>query len=142
MTLEPLLQRVAGKHESIKGEECWSLLYEAQGDLWKAIFHRKHEIRLIKKLRKLQPKVADYGPDELVDRLVLLGILYAELNEMRRAARQLREAAALSARKRIRFDSRDLLKAYEAEVRGPKRQGARLTKVKVQCRYRTKQFNR
>ncbi len=43
-TLEPLLKKVANKHETIKGEECWSLLYEVRGDLDKAILYRRKEI--------------------------------------------------------------------------------------------------
>src|SRR5438128_366459 len=60
--LEPILTRVANKHEAIKGEECWSLLHEVRGELDKAILYRKSEIRLIKRLQRIEPGMDDYGP--------------------------------------------------------------------------------
>src|SRR6266404_5257258 len=64
-SLEPVLRRVANKHEAIRGEECWSLLYEIRGNLNKAISYRRSEIRLIKKLQRIMPKPKNYGPADL-----------------------------------------------------------------------------
>ena len=114
-TLEPLLKKVAGKHESIRGEECWSLLYEVRGELDKAILYRKSEIRLIKRLQRFKPRFEYYGPDDLADRLELLGILYRDAGDIRGAVKAVRESKRLCSRHRIRFDSPDLLKEYEAE---------------------------
>lgn len=116
-TLEPLLKRVAGKHEAIKGEECWSLLYEVRGELDKAIFHRRNEIRLIKRLQKIKPRMEDYGPNDLADRLILLGILCKDSNDIRQAIKAVMEAKRICTRNRIRFDSSDLLREYETELR-------------------------
>jgi len=122
-SLEPVLKRVANKHEAIKGEECWSLLYEVRGNLDKAISYRKNEIRLIKKLQKISPKrsyaLKDYGPADLADRWILLAMLYKESNNIREALRALKEAKRICAEKRVKFGSADLLGEYEAEFRGP-----------------------
>lgn len=115
-TLEPLLKRVAGKHEAIKGEECWSLLYEVRGKLDKAILHRRNEIQLIKRLQRIKPKMEDYGPDDLADRLILLAILYKDSNDIQQAIKVVKEAKRICTRNRIRFDSLDLLQEYEAEL--------------------------
>src|SRR5438105_2121216 len=69
-SLEPVLMRVANKHESIKGEECWSLLYEIRGNLEKAISYRRSEIRLWKKLLRITARPTDVGPVDLADRLI------------------------------------------------------------------------
>ena len=116
-TLESLLRRVDSKHESIKGEECWSLMCEVRGQLDKAIFYRRNEIRLIKRLQRFKPRFEHYGPDDLADRLELLGTLYREVNDIRQAVTVLREAKRICLRNRIRFDSPDLLSEYEAGMR-------------------------
>jgi hypothetical protein len=116
-TLEPVLKRVASKHEAIRGEECWSLLYEVRGELDKAIWYRRNEIQLIRRLQRFKPRFEHYGPDDLADRLILLGILYKDANDTRRAIKALRDAKRISLRNRIRFDSLDLLRTYEAECR-------------------------
>lgn len=125
LSLEPVLKRVANKHEAIMGEECWSLLYEVRGDLEMAILYRKHEIRLIKKLQKISPKrsyaLKDYGPADLADRWILLAMLYKDSNKIREAIGALTEAKRICARKRVKFGSADLLGEYEAELRGPER---------------------
>jgi len=116
-TLEPLLKKVDRKHESIRGEECWSLVYEVRGDLNKAIFYRRNEIRLIRRLQRFKPRFEHYGPDDLADRLDLLAILYRDAGEIQHALKALRESKRLCARNRIKFDSPDLLKEYEGEWR-------------------------
>lgn len=113
--LQPLLSKAASKHEAIKGEECWSLLYEAQGDLRSAIRHRKNEVRLIKRLLSSKPRVHDYGPGDLVDRLMLLGILYHDSGLIHQAIAALREAKRICQSHRIKFDADDLLKEYSVQ---------------------------
>lgn len=128
-TLEPLLKRVANKHEVIWGEECWSLLYEVRGELDKAILYRKSEIRLIKRLLKLKPRQDYYDASDLADRWILLGMLHKEANNIREAIRAVREAKHVCVRSRVKFCSNDLLREYEAEMRGgllPVRQSRRL----------------
>jgi len=118
-SLEPVLKRVANKHEAIMGEECWSLLYEVQGDFEKAILYRRSEIRLIKKVQRIDPKMKDYGPVDLADRWILLATLYKDSNKTREAIRALKEAKRICATKRVKFGSADLLEEYEDELRGP-----------------------
>jgi tetratricopeptide (TPR) repeat protein len=119
-SLEPVLKRVANKHEAIRGEDCWSLFYEVRGDLEKAILYRRSEIRLIKKLQKISPKrsyaLKGYGPADLADRWILLAMLYKESNKIREAIRTLKEAKRICARKRVKFCSDDLLGEYKAEL--------------------------
>ena len=115
-TLEPLLKKVDSKHESIRGEECRSLLYEVRGDIDKAIEHRKSEIRLIQRLQQFKSGFEDYGPDDLADRLDLLSILYRDAGDIRQALKAVRESKSLCLRHRIRFDAQDLLNEYEAEL--------------------------
>jgi tetratricopeptide (TPR) repeat protein len=117
-SLEPVLKRVANKHEAIKGEECWSLLYEVRGDLEKAILYRTNEIRLIKKVQRIDPKMKDYGPADLADRWILLAMLYKDSNKIREAIRALKEAKRICTEKRVKFGSADLLGEYEAELHG------------------------
>src|SRR5262249_14883352 len=51
--MEALLKKVAANHETILGEECWSLVCEARGDLARAIAYRENEIRLIHRLHEI-----------------------------------------------------------------------------------------
>src|SRR4051794_29428862 len=51
--LEQLLPKADPGHDAILGEECWSLIYEAKGDLRRAIEYRENEIRLIRQLHEL-----------------------------------------------------------------------------------------
>lgn len=115
--LESLLRKVDRRHESIKGEECWSLLCEVRGQLDKAIFYRRSEIRLIRKLQRFKPSFEHYGPDDLADRLELLGTLYKEADDIQQAIKALRDAKRICSRNGIRFDSPDLLREYESEMR-------------------------
>src|SRR5439155_519509 len=59
--LEKLLPKVDPEHEGIFGEECWSLLYEAKGNLPKAIDYRKNEIRLIRRLHEISRNAPHEG---------------------------------------------------------------------------------
>lgn len=130
-TLEMLLQKVANKHEAIKSEECWSLLYEVRSEFVKAILYRRHEIRLIKKLQKLGARPQGvYDACDLADRWILLGMLYKEANNIREAIRAVREAKRICVRSRVTFGSADLLGEYEAELHGPVRASSN------QCRFR------
>src|SRR6476620_7230992 len=71
--LKPLLEKVANRHESILGEECWSIVSEVEGELARAIEYREQEIRLIQELwRTVTPETRDivlreYGPADLSD---------------------------------------------------------------------------
>jgi len=126
-SLEPVLKRVANKHEAIKGEECWSLLYEIRGNLDEAISYRRSEIRLVKRLQRIAPKSKEYGPADLADRWILLAMLYKESNDLRQAMRALKEAKRICAEERVKFGSADLLAEYEAELRGPARASGNYT---------------
>ncbi len=117
-SLESVLKRVANKHEAIRGEDCWSLIYEVRGELDKAIFYRRNEIRLIERLQKIEPRLKDYSSADLADRWILLGMLYIESNNITQAIRSVKEAKRICVRKRVKFGSADLLSEYEAELRG------------------------
>jgi len=65
-----------------------------------------------------EKKLRGHGPDELADRLILLGILYKEANDIRQAIKAVREAERVCTRNRIKFGSYDLLSEYETEFRG------------------------
>ena len=73
---------------------------------------------MIKRLQGLKPRVDEYGPDDLADRLVLLAILYKESNCIQQAVQTMREAKRLCIRNRIPFDSSNLLTQFEAELLG------------------------
>lgn len=120
--LERLLRSVDPSHESILGEECWSLVYETRGDLSKAIEHRENEIRLMRRLHELARASAedslaleDRGYDDLSDRLDLLATLYHDGGELDRAISLLRESEQLCKAHEIEFDGQDLLDEYLAE---------------------------
>src|SRR5437660_8911079 len=53
LRLERLLKKASPHHETILGEECWSLIYELKGNYKKAIRYRENEIRLIERLQEL-----------------------------------------------------------------------------------------
>ena len=80
--LEPLLKKVSPHHETILGEECWSLVHELKGNYREAIRYRENEIRLIERLHELaagKPNghaiLKRYDHADLCDRLELLAIL-------------------------------------------------------------------
>lgn len=133
--LEKLLPAADPSHEAILGEECWSLVYEARGDLAKAIDHRENEVRLIRRLhdasRNAPPggvALKKYGPDALSDRLDLLATLYHDRGDLDKAVGILQESQRLCEAHGIAFDGRDLLRDYLAE-RGEPRKGSRARAV-------------
>jgi hypothetical protein len=117
--LERLLSKLAGSHDAIFGEECWSLVYETKGDLPQAIKHRANEIRLIRRLHDIARKsvnpqlvLEDYGHDVLSDRLDLLATLYFDSGSVEKALATLRESQQLCQQHGIDFDGADLLQEY------------------------------
>src|SRR5262245_52941725 len=120
--LELLLLQADPNHESILGEECWSLVYEANGNLTEAIKHRENEIRLIRELyaeSKGQPyeKIALEGYDisDLIDRINLLAVLYHDSGDVDKAITLLRGSRSLCIRHAIPFDAEDTLAEYLKE---------------------------
>ncbi len=119
--LEPLLRKVAAVNKAILGEECWSLFWEVNGDLGKAIKHRKREIRLIQELWRSAAEspqkrvlLQGYGPRDLSDRLDLLAILYHDAGDLNKSLRTLKQSEELCAAYRIPFDGREILEEYLA----------------------------
>lgn len=115
--LQKLLQSVDGDHESILGEECWSLVFESLRDAKKAIQYRENEIRLIRRLHEvtsgLESKriaLKEYGTGDLCDRLELLASLYAESNNVDKAVAALQESQRLCHEHRLKFDGQQLLR--------------------------------
>ena len=114
--LEPLLRLHARNHTAIKGEECWSLVFEVRGDLQKAIRHRENEIRLIERLRRLGQATDDYQPRDLADRLDLLGILYHDAGHTQKAIKCLLKSKPVCALSAIPFDGTKILAEYAAQL--------------------------
>lgn len=117
--LERLLPKVAPNHDAIFGEERWSLVHEAKGELRKAIAHRENEIRLIRKLHDVFREVSredkaleDYGYDDLSDRLDLLATLYHDNGNLDKAITTLQESKQLCKEYGIKFDGADILQEY------------------------------
>jgi tetratricopeptide (TPR) repeat protein len=117
--LEQLLPQADPRHDAIFGEECWSLVNEARGDLAKAIEHRENEIRLIHDLRRFASgkpyesialKGYDYG--DLSDRLNLLATLYHSLGNLDKAISTLQESKQICQRHGIPFDAEGILREY------------------------------
>jgi hypothetical protein len=122
--LERLLPRVDPDHEAIFGEECWSLVHEAKGNLPKAIEHRENEVRLIRRLHRVsrgapheEVALRDYGYDDLSDRLDLLAVLYHDSGQLDRAVSTLETSRKLCERHGLAFDGEDLLQEYLEEKR-------------------------
>lgn len=113
--LKKLLLRDETIPGSIFGEECWSLIFEVEGDVRHAIRHRENEIRLIRRLHEITPGEqfdlvsSWYGHSDLSDRLVILADLYHQIGQTDRAIRILRESKALCRRHGIPFDGEDIL---------------------------------
>jgi tetratricopeptide (TPR) repeat protein len=119
-----LLPKASPNHEGIFGEECWSLAYEAKGDLRKAIKHRENEIRLIERLHKISVgtphesvALRNYGYQDWSDRLDLLAMLHHDVGHLERALAILRQSRRLCERHGVRFDGEDLVEQYLAEKR-------------------------
>jgi tetratricopeptide (TPR) repeat protein len=122
--LERLLAAAAPNHDAILGEECWSLVHEAKGELASAIESRKNEIRLIRRLYQLsrgapheEVALRDYGYDDLSDRLDLLAVLYHDSGDLDKAIKTLQESKRLCQEHDIEFDSGDMLQDYMEEKR-------------------------
>jgi hypothetical protein len=120
--LKPLLTKADPRHESIFGEECWSLVHEANGDLERAIVSRENEISLIRRLRRLsvgkpyeKAALKGYGWDDLADRLDLLATLYHKKGDLDKAIDVLLESKKACERHGVRFDGEDLLQEYLGE---------------------------
>ena len=122
--LARLLATVDPAHESIFGEECWSLIYEARGDTPKAIEHRENEVRLMRRLHELsgastEKSHALEGRDhgDLSDRLDLLATLYHDNGNLDRAISLLRESKQLCELHGIEYDGQEILDEYLDEQR-------------------------
>lgn len=120
--LAPLLRKASPEHDAILAEECWSLVYEARGDLPKAITHRENETRLIRTLHEACRNTAvrdvalqGYDYDDLSDRLDLLAVLYHDNGDLGRAIAVLEQSKQLCEAHGIAFDGEDLLKEYTQE---------------------------
>jgi hypothetical protein len=120
--LQTLLAETDPARESILGEECLSLIYEAKKDLPKAIHHREEEIKRIKQLWKSAAHAGNrdiilesYGPPDLSDRLDLLAILWRDAGDEQKSIRLLRESQRLCEEHGIPFDGEDLLLEFTAE---------------------------
>lgn len=119
--LDELLRRASPSHEAILGEECWSLIWEARGNLDRAIAFREHEIRLIHKLWRAaaHSPVRDavlkgYGPDDLSDRMDLLAILYRDAGRLDDALKTLRQSKRLCEEQGVPFDGEATLQEFMA----------------------------
>jgi tetratricopeptide (TPR) repeat protein len=122
--LAELLPKADPDHEAILGEECWSLVHEANGNLQNAIEHRKNEIRLIRRLHELARKAPDpeavrkhYGYADLSDRLDLLATLYHASGNLDQAVGCLLESRQLCKKHGVKFDGKDILQEYLEEKR-------------------------
>ena len=114
--LERLLLRHANSHESIKGEECWAFLCQARGQMREAIRYRKSEIRLRKRLLKMQPLIHGYKPDNLADSLDMLAMLYHDVGNIKRAIAILLESRSVSENAGIPFAGKKLLMDFTKEL--------------------------
>ncbi len=130
--LKKLLPRDEAVPGSIFGEECWSLVFEVEGDIHQAIRHRENGIRLIRRLHAITTKEQwdlvskFYGYDDLSDRLVILADLYDQMGQPDRALRILRESKALCSRHGIPFEGQDIVDELLNDTsRNGKRNGRR-----------------
>ncbi|HBI44396.1 MAG TPA: hypothetical protein DDY78_16315 [Planctomycetales bacterium] len=129
--LERLLLTAASDHDAILGEECWSLVHEAKGELESAIESRENEVRLIRRLYEFSRgapyeaiAIKDYGYDDLSDRLDLLAILYHDNGDLDKAVATLQESKKLCREHGIEFDADDMLQDYMKEKRNPQQAAA------------------
>jgi len=117
---EELLKKLASRHpEAIFVEECWSVLYELDGDFDSAIEHREREIELILRLWKVsentptrEQALHGYGVDALCDRLELLSILYHDSGNLDRAIVCLVESQRICESASLPYEGNDLLMDY------------------------------
>jgi len=121
--LARLLRKADSDRASILGQECRSLVYEAQGDPPRAISHREDEMRLIRRLHEISVGTATeataldgYDFADLSDRLDLLAVLYHENGQLDKALQALNASQGLAAEHGFKFDGADLLREYQHEV--------------------------
>lgn len=132
--LEKLLKTAP---ETIRAEECRSLLAELKGNLPAAIRHRDNEIRLIKRLLEasrahggleyVKRHGYDYG--DLSDRLDLAAMLYHEAGDVEQAIRLLEESRDLCREHGLTFDGNGLLREYCKEQRAREAQPSVLSRA-------------
>ena len=115
--LERLLRIHAPGHVAVKGEECWSLIYEIKGNLRKAIKYREKEIQLIRRLQRIGQGTDGYGAGDLADRLDLLAILYDDAGDTGRAIKVLRQSQKICLCAGVPFDGKDLLEDFQRVVK-------------------------
>jgi hypothetical protein len=120
--LAQLLPKADPNREAILGEECWSLVCEAKGDLPDAIQHRANEICLIRRLHEISRNapyeafaLQGYGHDILRDHLVLLARLYHAARQPDRALATLGEAKRVCQQHGIAFGADDLMQECQKE---------------------------
>jgi tetratricopeptide (TPR) repeat protein len=135
----PLAERLdralkANRENSIRRQECLSLIAEVRGDLSSAIKHRLREIELIRKLHQLSAGkpgeryvLREYSGADLSDRLDLLAILYHDAGKLEQAVEVLEESRRLCEAHHVKFDGVDLLCEYRAEIQQLDRDGAERT---------------
>lgn len=124
--LKKLLEHADPAHHAILGEECWSLVCEAEGDLVRAIQFREHEIHLMTRAlklagpnrRELPAGYPDY--DDLLDRFVLLAMLHNKIGDTSTAIHRLRRAQRFAVAHGLPFNAGDLLSDYRIQQREDK----------------------
>jgi tetratricopeptide (TPR) repeat protein len=116
--LASVLRSSGPEMETIFAEECRSLVYEAKGNLAKAIEHRENEIRLIRRLHQLELHratahfvLSQYSYVDLGDRLDLLAVLYHGRGNLEKAISTLQESKELCEKNNVKFDGQDLLRS-------------------------------
>jgi hypothetical protein len=122
--LKRLLPKADPGHDAILGEECWSLIHEAEGNLPEAIQSRENVVRLIRRLHEIargRPyedfATQGYGHDGLSDQLDLLAMLYHDNGDLDKAISTLQESQRLCENHGLTFDGGDLLTEYLEEKR-------------------------
>lgn len=121
--LQNLLRKADSKQKSVFGQECRSLIAEANGDLSRAIRHREREIATIRRLWEISRNtpgweiaMREYGPSDLSDRMDLLAILYHDAGDFETAIRVLNESEAFCKSEGIPFDGAEVLQDIRADL--------------------------
>jgi tetratricopeptide (TPR) repeat protein len=122
--LAALLKRFNPRPENIFIEECRSLVFEAKGDLGRAIKHRENEIRLIRRLHKISKGTeseayvfGQYDYADLSERMDILAMLYRRIGNLSKAIGTLQESKQLCEKHEVIFDGEALLLEYQDEIR-------------------------
>jgi len=114
--LQHVLQRLPRIDYPARVEEFWSLIYDIRGDLDNAIAHRRNEIEVIssaldgahgKRPTHLNPGSDTY--QDLVDRLMLLALLYRDQGNDDSARASLHQARDIAAKHHFEFEYQDVL---------------------------------